>query len=168
MGTATGFSTGMQCHGGFYDIWQRINKGCWDQYEMDFADLVYHRWSEEKDKTKRGRIVLVGHSMGACLASIAAYQLINRYPETQTSILVITLGAPLFARKGFNDWIESNVEVLNISLVGDPTITLPGLPFTGWNSPGRRLWISPHGVELEESDPHFQYWELLRFFLLRF
>ena len=45
---------------------------------------------------ERGRIVLVGHSMGACLASIAAYQLVNRLPETKPKILVIPLGAPLF------------------------------------------------------------------------
>ena len=107
--------------------------------------------------------------MGACLTCIAAYQLVKRYPELKEKICIINLGSPLFARKGFCDWIEDNIEVLNICLVGDPTVSLPGLPFAGWYSPGRRLWISPKGVTLfDQPHAHFQYWELLRVFLLRF
>ena len=158
-------SHGMACHGGFYEIWEKIKRGSLSQHQMDTVAYIYSKWKRHPS----GRIILVGHSMGACLTCIAAYQLVNRHPELKEKIFIVNLGSPLFARKGFCEWIDENIEVLNVCLVGDPTVALPGLPFTGWYSPGRRLWISPQGATLyDQPHAHFQYWELLRVLLLRF
>ena len=132
---------------------------------MELVDRILRDF----DKSKTGaRIVLVGHSMGACLTCIAAYQLWCRDPSLKSKIVIVNLGSPLFARKGFNDWIEGNIKIINLCIVNDATVSLPGLPFTGWYSPGERVWLAPHLIGLDEMDTHFQYWQLLRYLLLRF
>ncbi|MDP2438525.1 MAG: hypothetical protein Q8P67_22505 [archaeon] len=165
VGTASGISSGFKCHRGFWRVWSSIFRGCIAQHGMDPIDKIYRSLQQEG-----GRIILTGHSMGACLTCIAAYQLVFRYPHLAPSIYVLNYGAPLFARKGFNAWLEQILSnrIINICLIGDKTVSLPGLPFVGWYSPGPRLWISPSHIELEQESIHFQYWELIRALCLRF
>lgn len=167
VGTATGISDGIRCHRGFYRIWKQIRAGCLAAHGCDMIDRIVSMLDPSKPES---RIVLVGHSMGACLTAVAAYQLIQRYPELAPRIFIVNFGAPLYARKGFSDWIEQNLQhrVINICCVGDPTIALPGPPFGGWFAPGPKIWISPEKADIKETTPHFQYWELLRLLLLHF
>ena len=48
-------------------------------------------------------------SMGAALAAIAAYGLVNRYPEYKDRLYIIFLGAPRFARNEFARWLNTEL-----------------------------------------------------------
>ena len=59
------------------------------QHKCDLIDKIYNDLDSTKPDSK---IVMVGHSMGACLTGIAAYQLGTRYPDLRRRILVINMG----------------------------------------------------------------------------
>ena len=94
VGVTSGMAAGMQCHAGFWNIWERITKRNIELFGYDVIDHIYKNLCDDT-----GRIVLVGHAMGACLTCIAAYQLACRYPELLPRIYIVNFGAPLFARK---------------------------------------------------------------------
>lgn len=50
------------------------------------------------------RVVFTGHSMGACLSAVLAYQIIMRYPEFAKRLLLIQFGSPNYARDKFTQW----------------------------------------------------------------
>jgi pimeloyl-ACP methyl ester carboxylesterase len=166
--TTSGLAQGIECHRGFWKVWQRICQGCMEQYGVDPIEKIFQSLPRASGPTPR-QIIFVGHSMGACLASIAMYQFLHRYPHLQPRMVLINFGAPLFARKGFNTWLEEHLphRILNLCMIGDKTVSLPGLPFTGWYSPGARLWLSPAGIEATELYAHFQYWSVLRYLCLK-
>ena len=58
----------------------------------------------------RKRVVFTGHSMGACLSSVLAYQIIKRYPEFSERLLLIQFGSPNYARSKFTDWMNLNLK----------------------------------------------------------
>ena len=48
-------------------------------------------------------------SMGAALAALTAYGLVNRYPHFKDRLYIIFLGSPRFARKKFANWLNSEL-----------------------------------------------------------
>jgi hypothetical protein len=108
VGTTSGIASGIQCHAGFWSIWERIRK---QHVELFGCDIIEHIHKSLDPKHPNGRIVLVGHSMGACLTCIAAYQLACRYPHLLPRICIVNFGAPLFARKVCFGEDESSVDV---------------------------------------------------------
>lgn len=164
VGTTTGRRHGVECHRGFWKVWRRVSRACEEKYGCDTIERIYSSYTGRD--MGESKIVLLGHSMGGCLAAICAYQLIHRYPALADRIYIITLGSPLYARRGFASWLETNLpqRIVNLCVVGDATISLPG--FAGWCAPGQRLWISSARIPIVEELPHWQYWELLRRLLL--
>ena len=55
------------------------------------------------------RIVLTGHSMGAALCAMTAYQLIHRYPYLRPRIIIVQFGSPKYGRKKFVQWLNTHL-----------------------------------------------------------
>jgi len=153
-------------HSGFWQIHQSIHRGCLLAHGRDLVEEIVHRAG--RDVTKR--VVVTGHSMGAALAAVTAYQLANRYPQFKMRLYVVQLGAPKYARKLFSDWLTQELRgrLINIVLEGDPTPKAPrSPPFFGWYTPGERVMITSGQLFGGKSDDitsnvHFQYWQVLR------
>eukprot|EP00005_Dracoamoeba_jomungandri_P005406 CAMPEP_0174256182 /NCGR_PEP_ID=MMETSP0439-20130205/5444_1 /TAXON_ID=0 /ORGANISM="Stereomyxa ramosa, Strain Chinc5" /LENGTH=1467 /DNA_ID=CAMNT_0015338689 /DNA_START=187 /DNA_END=4587 /DNA_ORIENTATION=+ len=150
-------------HRGFYKVSQSIHKGCLQQHGRDLVDHIVHRASPNKEK----RIVFTGHSMGAALAAITAYQLITRYPAFKDRLFIIQFGSPKYARKAFYHWLNDNLQdhLLHIWLEGDNTPNQPkSPPFFGWYLPGEKVEIRKGGMfgskDVDEfgNKSHYQYW----------
>ena len=73
---------------------------------------------------------IVGADSEACFVGIFSHSV------SPSSFPIPPSGSPLYARKGLSDWLEKNIEILNLCVLGDITVGLPGLPFTGWHMPG--------------------------------
>jgi hypothetical protein len=61
---------------------------------------------------------------------MAAFQLINRYPQLRERLFLIQFGAPRYARKTFARWLNEqlNGRIMQIHLEGDQTPKSPPSP----------------------------------------
>lgn len=93
------------------------------------------------------RIVLVGHSLGAGLACLAAHALVSAHGYRATDVMVVCLGAP---RLGNARWAHAYDAVvpntLRVETTIDPVPKLP--PPWGWRHVGRTLRLNKDGEEV--------------------
>lgn len=54
-------------------------------------------------------MVFTGHSMGAAIAAMVAYQAVVRYPVFRMRLYLVLLGSPRFARRTFTAWLNSEL-----------------------------------------------------------
>jgi len=76
-------------------------------YTGSLGPMVPLRCADKQDVSKR--IVFTGHSMGAALAAMTAYQLVMREPTYKNRLYLVLMGAPRFARSNFCDWLHTEL-----------------------------------------------------------
>ncbi|ELR25727.1 lipase [Acanthamoeba castellanii str. Neff] len=137
---------------------------CLVEHGVDLVDHIVARAGSDQTK----RVVFTGHSMGAAIAAMVAYQAVVRYPVFRMRLYLVLLGSPRFARRTFTAWLNSELRyrILHITLAGDQVPKSPPVPpFFGWYTPGERLEINSGNLFVSKAASntvHFQYWEVLR------
>lgn len=92
-------------------------------------------------KDESPSVVLVGHSLGASLSIVSAFDLVENGASTDVPVAAIVFGSPQVGNKAFNERLKRfpNLKVLHVKNVID-VIT---------HYPGRLLGYEYTGVELE-------------------
>ncbi len=98
----------------------RFHKGFYIQF-IDMLENLRPILSDFKSKGKM--IIMCGHSMGGCLASIGTFYLKNL--DICRNIQVVTFGAPVFTNSLGANWFEQNLKYTRVELDKDPIPKLP-------------------------------------------
>lgn len=98
----------------------RFHKG----FYIQFMDMLKNLLDIIDDFKRKGHIVILcGHSMGGCIASICAFYLKNL--NIIRNIKVITFGTPIFTNPLGVKWFEDNIYYTRVELDRDPIPKLP-------------------------------------------
>lgn len=99
----------------------RFHKG----FYIQFMDMLKNLLDIINDfKRKEGQmVILCGHSMGGCIASICAFYLKNLY--IMRNIKVVTFGTPIFTNPLGAKWFEEHIDYTRVELDKDPIPKLP-------------------------------------------
>ena len=100
---------GCQIHYGFYDAYTTILK------EINLIEFP-------PNKT----LFIIGHSLGGALATLAAYQLLKKYPD-RFNISLVTFGAPRVGNQAFADHMNKSHLYYNVRIIfnNDPITSVP-------------------------------------------
>ena len=98
----------------------RFHKGLY----MQFIDMLDNIKELIDDFLQKGKlIILCGHSMGGCIASMIAFYL--KSTNMFTNIHVTTFGMPIFTNLDGSQWFEQNIRYIRVQIDRDPVPRIP-------------------------------------------
>jgi len=106
----------------------RIHRGFLKAYASVNEEIM--QWIFERREESARPIFFTGHSLGAALTTLAAFDFCVRYPEHAEAVSVTTFGSPRVGNEGFkyfyNKTVPSTWRFVNCK---DPITMLPSLPY---------------------------------------
>lgn len=128
----------------------RFHKGFYVQF-MDMLDNI--KMIVDEFRGNGDNIIICGHSMGGCIASIISFYLkkMDIFKKTQ----VVTFGAPVFTNVFGARWFEDSVPYTRVQIDKDP---IPKLPIDSryWHVSKTHIYIKNKRIIINVNDQRSQ------------